>query len=94
MQAVDDGATLDVHRIDGDLIRVCCDGCNPIDDVVQSISLAHERRLEHQVGFHAQTGLFEVGHRAIIGSYAEPFVDVEAQYFVIVGFEADGHSEG
>ena len=36
VQAIDDRSTLDVHWVDGDLIRIFSDGGNPIHDVVQA----------------------------------------------------------
>ena len=65
VEAVDDGAALYVHRVDGDLIGMFSNIAYPLDTVVQRVCLAHERWLEHQVGFDSQVVLFQIGHGAV-----------------------------
>ena len=65
VEAVDDGAALYVHRVDGDLIGMFSHIAYPLDTVVQRICLAHEGRLEHQVGFDSQVVLFQISHGAV-----------------------------
>ncbi len=54
-QAVDDGPPLDVHRVDADLVGEMGDGSNPLDTVVERVTLGHEGRLEQEIGLDSQT---------------------------------------
>ena len=65
MQAVDDGTSLDVHRIYGDFIGLFSHRSNPLDAVVQGIGFVHEGRFEHQIGLDSKVEFLEIGHGTV-----------------------------
>ena len=61
--------------------------------MVKGSGFAHERRLEHQVGFDAEIEALKIHHSTVPCGGGESFVDMEAKHFIVVSLEADGHGK-
>ena len=54
-----------VHWIDGDFIALFSNRFNPLNTVIERISLTHERRLEHEICLHSKIEFLKTFNRSI-----------------------------